>query len=106
MREEVPGWENAIVGVMTIGEDPEVVVIRKFDHSEQPIWSLNISSQSYSELLPIQGPSSALMTFVLALYLVQLVVSLRTELPDICGQTDLIAMILGGLGRSRPKQSS
>lgn len=106
LREEVPGWEEAIVGIITIGEDPELVVIRKFDHGRQPEWSLNISSRSHSEPLPIHWPSPALMTLILALYLAQLVVSLRTELPDVCGQTNLIAMILGALGRSRLKQSS
>jgi hypothetical protein len=105
-REEVPGWENAIVGFMTIGGNPELVVIRKYDHSGQTEWILNICSKSYSELLPIRRPSLRLMTLVVALYLAQLVDSLRTELPDVCGQTNLIAMILGGLGRSRPKQSS
>ncbi len=105
-REEVPGWENAIVGFMTTGGNPELVVIRKFDDNGQPEWILNICSKSYSELLPVRRSSLRLLTLVVALYLAQLVDSLRTELPDVCGQTNLIAMVLSGLGRSRSKQSS
>lgn len=91
-----PTLHDVIAEAMTVtGEDPEIEVLRTTSPVAPPTWMVEVRAGDYVRSLTIDVANEKAMLAAISFFLVELVESLRRELPEIMARPEVVNAVIG-----------
>lgn len=97
LGDEITGWSDAVMSVMSTGDDPKLEIQRRHHADGRVAWNLIVRAGSLKIKLSADRNNLPVMRVVLALFLTDLVHDLQLDVPEVCCNADMIRMVVTGL---------